>query len=226
VLVHYADEKNRPALLERRPPKARGRVLLFTTKLDGSGPDWNNYKVDNSFYLVLAQRSMAYLAGDTEGGAFNHRSGDTVLVDLPAEARDSAYTVQGPGLTGTDAIVQRPQDRSELRVPQALMAGNYKVFGPDGGDPVATFSLNVREDVCDLSRVPADKIEALLGTNALLPLDHKTKLADALSKHWSQPLELFPWLMIVLLLVLAVENLLANKFYRREAVEAPEMTNS
>jgi hypothetical protein len=30
-------------------------------------------------------------------------------------------------------------------------------------------------------------------------------------------LELLPWLMVGLLLVLAVENLLANKFYRRES---------
>jgi hypothetical protein len=28
--------------------------------------------------------------------------------------------------------------------------------------------------------------------------------------------ELFPWLMILLLIALAVENLLANRFYRRE----------
>jgi len=46
--------------------------------------------------------------------------------------------------------------------------------------------------------------------------DQKIDLSEALQNHWSQPVELLPTLMILLLLVLAVENLLANKFYRRE----------
>jgi hypothetical protein len=37
-----------------------------------------------------------------------------------------------------------------------------------------------------------------------------------LAGHWNEPLELFPYLMVLLLFVLALENLLANKFYRRE----------
>ena len=37
--------------------------------------------------------------------------------------------------------------------------------------------------------------------------------------QFRQPVELFPWLMILVLLVLAVENLLANKFYRRGVQE-------
>jgi len=34
--------------------------------------------------------------------------------------------------------------------------------------------------------------------------------------NWNEPIELFPWLMIGLLFLLAVENLLANRFYRNE----------
>jgi hypothetical protein len=40
--------------------------------------------------------------------------------------------------------------------------------------------------------------------------------------QFKQPVELFPWLMLLLLVALAVENWLANKFYRRPA---EEMTN-
>ena len=32
-------------------------------------------------------------------------------------------------------------------------------------------------------------------------------------------MELLPWIMILVLLVLALENLLANKFYRKEKAE-------
>jgi hypothetical protein len=49
-----------------------------------------------------------------------------------------------------------------------------------------------------------------------LPLDRKASLSGALESHWNQPVELLPWLMMLVLLVLALENLLANKFYRTE----------
>ena len=57
-------------------------------------------------------------------------------------------------------------------------------------------------------------IEAVLGKDCVVAQDRRTSLADSL--HWDEPIELFPWLMILVLLVLAVENLLANKFYGRK----------
>jgi hypothetical protein len=56
-------------------------------------------------------------------------------------------------------------------------------------------------------------------------IDHKTSLSDALQNHWSQPIELLPLLMIIILLVLAVESLLANKFYRQEPSKEEELTS-
>jgi hypothetical protein len=44
----------------------------------------------------------------------------------------------------------------------------------------------------------------------------KANLRDALQSRWSQPLELLPWLLIILVLALAAENFLANRFYREE----------
>jgi hypothetical protein len=67
--------------------------------------------------------------------------------------------------------------------------------------------------------MPTERIEALFGPESVLPVDHKTNLHDALQSHWSQPIELLPWLMILVLLLLAIENLLANRFYRREPNE-------
>jgi len=52
------------------------------------------------------------------------------------------------------------------------------------------------------------------------PADKKRNLDEILSGRFTQPIELFPFLMILLLLVLAGENLLANKFYRRKRAVA------
>jgi hypothetical protein len=80
--------------------------------------------------------------------------------------------------------------------------------------PLAKFSINVPGEESDLSRVPVSDIEAVLGVGAVVPQDRKTALPDTLK--WDEPIELFPWLMLVLLFLLALENVLANKFYRQE----------
>ena len=37
-------------------------------------------------------------------------------------------------------------------------------------------------------------------------------MADVLIQQWGEPLELFPYLMVLLIFMLALENLLSNKF--------------
>ena len=142
---------------------------------------------------------------------------------LASSVRFPSYTIVGPGLKGQEAIVNRAEQQVELNITQAVQPGNYKIIGKDA--TVAAFTLNVPPEESRLDHVPPDQIEALLGEGSLLGIDQKTSLSDALQNHWSQPLELLPLLMIIILLVLAVESLLANKFYRQEPQDkeaAPE----
>jgi uncharacterized membrane protein len=222
-IVFYADKDKRPALLERKLGKDyRGRVLLYTVPLDdehswrGEGNrQWHNYTEGKSFYLVLVQQTVGYLAGDAEEGNFNFLCGQTVPVALPADSRAPTYTIQNPSLPAAEALVTRGQNESELHVTKAAAPGNYGVVDPSG-KRVAGFSLNVAPDESLLARVPPEQIEALFGSGAVLPVDSKINLREALLNRWSQPVELLPWLMILLLLLLAVENLCANKFYKQE----------
>ena len=131
MLVSYADEPKRPAILGRvagaesstpRPGLGhthRGRVVLMTTKLDGDGT-WNNYlDTLTSFYLALAWRTCGYLAGDAEETNLNFLSGQVPLVPLPLKPRYPDYTLRGPGLIGAQAILTRRNDdgRLSLREP-------------------------------------------------------------------------------------------------------------
>jgi hypothetical protein len=221
VIVSYADKEGRPALLERQfdHKKIRGRVLLFTTAMDYSHlykeqERWNDY-LTSWFYLALANETMAYLAGDAEQVNYQYLAGQQVTVPLPATARFSTCTMKGPGLSATEAIVPRPEKQAELTLTQAVTPGNYRLVADDG-KWISSFSVNMPPEESQLTRVAPERIEELLGPGAILPVGHGTSLREALQGHWKQPLELFPWLMIVVLLVLAVENLLANRFYRRE----------
>jgi hypothetical protein len=167
--------------------------------------------------------AVRYLAGDAEEANLNFLSGQAVPVALPPTPRFPTYTIKGPGLSATESIVPRAEDQAELLLAQPVTPGNYTLIGADER-PTAWFSMNVAPGKSQLGRVPPEQIEALLGADALLPVGHSTSLRDALQGLWGQPDELFPWLMILLLLILAVENLLANKFYRKQPELGEEAT--
>jgi hypothetical protein len=201
-----------------------GRVLLFTTVLDDREPAWHNY-LENSFYFTLTSYlTTRYLAGETQDVRMNFLSGQAEpVVALPLEPRFPIYSVRH----GADVVltVTPGENQRELFLKQITTPGNYTVTGGSGDDTqgkaVGGFSVNIPPEESDLTRVPAAEIETLLGANAVVPVERKTPLRDSLSGHWSQPLELFPPLMIALLLLLAVENLLANRFYRKEPEAQP-----
>ena len=77
------------------------------------------------------------------------------------------------------------------------------------------FSLNVPADESTLVKVPVEGIEDLTGKNSVVPVDRNLSLWDALSRTFNQPIDLFPWLLIAVLLLLALEGLIANRFYRK-----------
>jgi hypothetical protein len=218
VVVQYADEARRPALVERKLDQ--GRVLLFTVPLDRRQPPWHNYWNESSFGLVLADKTVGYLAGDAEKVNFNYLSGQPLTLRLPA-APQFPYTVVGPNLSGSDGAVKPVEGKNTAQFTQAVTPGDYTLR--DGkGARIACYAVNVRPEESQLEeRVAVEQIEALLGPGAVLTAERGGNLGDLIQRRTLRPLELFPWLMILLLLALAIENLLANKFYRRPVAEEP-----
>src|SRR5262249_28809953 len=102
----------------------------------------------------------------------------------------------------------------------AVVPGNYSLSGADA-HRVGGFSGNLPSEGGLLKRVPVAGVEALFAQGAGVPVSAETKLPQALQGHWSPPVEPRPLLLVLLLLVLALETLLANKFYRREPEAQP-----
>lgn len=221
LLALYDDEKKRPAVLERKfdRQQVRGRVLLLTTTFDGRKLDansefqWHDY-LTTAFYVSLAKKVVGYLTGDVDDANLNHLCGQALRLPLPPEGRFPQYVLQGPGLAGQAGLLPRKDGQNELTIHQAVQPGNYVLIGGDN-QWTTGFSMNVLPAESDLTRVSAEQIEALFGPGSLLPLGHNINFREALEGRWTQPVELFPWLMVGLLLALAIENLLANKFYRQ-----------
>lgn len=221
VLATYADREHHPALLERAVE--RGHVLLFTTPLDARELDrnrsWHNYWSDSSFGLVLEDQVLRYLAGESTKPELNYFCGQAPRVPLPATGETPVplpYTLDGPGLAVAETNVKIGDGDTQLSLPQAMTAGNYAVRDANQRI-VAGCSLNVRPQESELERVPAEEIESVLGQETLLQVGRTISLKDALTDLRPPPLELLPWLMMAVLLVLTVESLLANRFYRRAA---------
>jgi hypothetical protein len=223
-IATYADERNPPdpVLVERLVGEGEGKVVLFTTALDDRLVDrnrpWHNY-FTSWFGPVLINEVCRYLAGDVAVPENNFFCGQPVAVLLPTPPPASPFILLGPGLTQAETNVSTEEGQTRLAVPQAVAPGNFTVQSK--GQTVAGFSLNVRPEESDLERVPVEDVEAALGKDSVLPVGRTASLRDALQGHWAPPLELLPTLMILVLLGLAVESLLANKFYRRTA-PAPE----
>ena len=223
VLATYADAEHHPALLERT--MGRGHVILFTTPLDmrewGRNRPWHNYwGLDSSFGLVLEDQVCRYLAGDSSRPEWNFFCGQTPRILLLRTGETAApplappYTLDGPGLAVAETNVKIEEQDMALSLPQAIVPGNYLVRDAKKRI-VAGCSLNVRPQESELDRVPTEEIELVLGKETLLQVGRTIRMKDALAGMQAPPLELLPWLMMTVLVVLTVEGLLANRFYRR-----------
>jgi hypothetical protein len=219
VIASYDDKAKHPALVERHV--GAGAVVLFTTPLSAREIErnrpWHNYWFEDSlaFGLPLVDLTCRYLGGDATTLDLNYQCGQPVTVPMPPPPFSPPFTLQGPDLTPSESGVPAPDNSPTLAITQALGPGNFTVVDAKG-KPFAGFSLNIRAEEGNLERVPVEDIEAALGKDVVLAPERKLNVGDVLQSRWAPPVELLPYLMMFLLLVLTVESLLANFFYRRQ----------
>lgn len=228
VVVEYDDaddpKARNPAVLERAVGP-RGRVLLLTTRMDATAdPDrqWHDYwQGDMGWNVVFPWLIARHLAGDTADASFNYQTGQTVAVPIAKllAGRRENLVFEGPKVDPADAIVKPAERQAELRLsPQrTAVPGNFRLTGATNAEWAEGFSLNVPADESNLEKVPVEAIQDVTGKDTVVPVGRDVRLGDVL-KNTSvvkQPLDLFPWLLIAVLLLLVVEALVANRFYRR-----------
>lgn len=236
VVVRYFDaempESRHPAVLERPvldpkdANKPKGKVLLLTTRMDVMPNDdqWNDYweQEGSTWFAVFPYLLVRYLAGDTADANFNFATGATVSVPLPRGRipREGQVILDGPGIVGNEAIIRPTEQQTEIRVgpPKTHLPGNFAlsverpdrtVVWKDG------FSVNAPPEESNLAKVPVEAIEELTGKDRVFAIDRNSTLQDWLTVVLDQPVDLFPWLLIVVLLLFVAEGLAANRFYRR-----------
>src|SRR5690606_38418663 len=96
--------------------------------------------------------------------------------------------------------------------------GSYRLKGQQTTAVLRGFSVNLPPEATDLTRIDPAQLDTLLGADRydLVRADGDISIeSEARAGR-----EFFPWLMVGLALVLAMEHLLANRFYKPEAATA------
>lgn len=210
VVLPFND--GRPALLER--PVGRGRVVTMTTPVSDSPSKepWNLLPVGEAWpFVVLANQIMAYLVGSSEE-QLNYYAGQTAVMALEAQSQRRTYLLTAP--QNMKFPLSADTQRHLLTITATDQAGNYRVQagGRESGFDRG-FSVNLTPDQTRLDRATPEELDKLFG-----PIPHRiARTRDQIDRDVSMGRvgrELFAGLIFVVALVLGMEHVVANRFYR------------
>jgi hypothetical protein len=216
VVASFANGK--PALVER--PYGTGRVLMMTTPVSDPAYDdpWNLLPTGPEPwpFLALANGVTQYLAGAGDA-QLNYFAGQTVVLRLAPEEQVSSYVLQMPSAANdakTSAVRQTlTPGQQDVTVAATDSLGNYRLrAGGRDGRLDRGFSVNLPLEISRLERaVPTEIVESLGRDRARIARSQEEiELRVGLGRVGR---ELFPALIIAMAVVLAAEQLLANRFY-------------
>ncbi len=210
VVIPYANRD--PALVDR--PIARGRAVVLTTPVSDAASQrdpWNMLPTGEEPwpFVMLANEMLHYLAGSSR---MNYLAGETALVRMPADQHHTIFSLLPP--VG-DPIRQAVDERENvILVTGTDEVGHYRLSA--GGAAEGThlgFSVNLPADVSRLQRADADEIKAVFGNTPYRVARSREEIVRDVN-FGRVGRELYPTLIVLLVIVLAAEQLLANRFYR------------
>jgi hypothetical protein len=207
---------NRPALIETS--RGLGRALVLTTPIsDPLQPKgrqtWNELPTgDNAWpYFVLVNEMMKYLV-DRGGEKLNYLSGETASLPNRRDKYPERYQLFTP--------LDQPQDvtaaAGRVVVKFTEYPGAYRLKGFRGESIVRGFAVNLPRSASELTRMTRDDLDEVLGPDRY----HYARDTDQIVVGVGEARlgrEFYPLLICLVALILGLEHVLANRFYRRPA---------
>lgn len=217
VLLSYADGP--PALLERTLKGAKtGRVLLWTTPLSRRvNPEaedaWNEFPMTWSFLASLVE-TVPYMAGAT-GERLNYTAGENVILAVDPTRQFKNFLVRHENAKSTEQTLTPPVTNDALVIEAPQPAGQWKVTatGPDNKAEEMGFSVNPPLNEAEFTPLEKADLDHMFGKGKYKLVEDVKDIEHAVqTDRFGQ--EIFPWIMALILLIVTLENLLANKFHR------------
>lgn len=213
VVMPYSNGK--PALFER--PVGQGRVLTMTTPVsdDPNRDPWNllpvgGLGVEPVPFFILVNRIADYLVGSSDQ-QFNYLAGQTAVVRLDAAQQRRGYLLFAPD--GTSSSYAAKLDRRELPITTTDQVGNYRLQAGGTSGVDLGFSVNYAADQTRLDRLSDQELSGVFGS-VKYRLAQDRKQIDREISTGRVGRELFPPLILIVAILLGLEMLMANRFYR------------
>ncbi|MEX0819673.1 MAG: hypothetical protein WD070_08760, partial [Pirellulaceae bacterium] len=214
VIVRYANGK--AALVERAV--GRGKAITMTTPVSDSlrpadHAAWNELPTSDEAWphLVLVNELMLYLT-DSSGVRLNYVAGETAVLPNDSRRHPDRYQLFTPSEQPQEA---RARD-GEVVVRFTDHAGAYRLKGLKDGPVARGFAVNLLPDATDLTRLSREELDARLGKDRY----QFARTRDEIELEVGEARvgrEFYSHLLVLLVVVLGVEHLMANRFYRKAA---------
>ncbi|MGQ9503877.1 MAG: BatA domain-containing protein [Thermogutta sp.] len=220
VILNYSD--GRPCIVERIVGK--GRVLTVTTPvsdLPDSSP-WNLLPMGQAWpFVILANQMALYLAG-TSDFRTNYLAGEAVrivvedrgnltgaLLDLPPDVLNSPKS---------EAIfpirLSFQPDKKEILITATERIGHYRVRGGGKDEEFRFgFSVNPPGQLMELDRISQGELGELFKDVSVQVAHDRSDLVRQLTASRTG-LDATPYVLLLMVIVLAMEQVVANRFYR------------
>jgi len=213
IVLQYSD--GRPAVLER--PVGQGRAITMTTPVSDrpNSDPWNLLPVGGLGipplpFVILAKQMAAYLVGSSDR-QLNYLAGQTAVLQLDAAQQRRRYLLFAPD--GHSFPYQADLNRRDLPINATNQVGNYRLEAGGIGGVSLGFSVNYAPGQTRLDRLSDRELAGVFGPMKF-QLAHTREQIDRDISTGRVGRELFPPLMVMVALVLALEMLVANRFYK------------
>lgn len=203
-----------PALLERST--GAGRVLTMTTPVSDSlrpagREPWNELPTSEEAwpYVVLVNELLQYLT-DSVTTRLNYLVGETAVLANDPQQQPERYQLFTPR--------EQPQEvrahEGQLVVRFTEHTGAYRLKGVRDGPVIRGFATNLPPEATDLTRLPREKLEERLGPGRAKFARSQEEITFEVGEA-RVGREFYAHLVVLLAVVLGVEQLLSNRFYRK-----------
>ena len=194
----------------------KGRVLTWTTPVsDPLRPAgrrcWNELPTSevNWPYFVLINESIRHLAG-TSDQRLNYFIGETARIQNNADEYPSRYDLFPP----RDELMDVTAHQDVLTVRATDQPGVYRLKGFRGGPVTRGFSVNLAAGESDLRRLSLDQLDSMLGKDRYQLARDRDEIVLEVG-HARVGREFYPYFMALLVIVVGLEHLFSNRFYRK-----------
>ena len=212
VLLRYSNRE--AALWEHRI--GGGRILTMTTPI--SEPAWSEDRtIWNDLFLGkplpawLLVRAIAehVVAGDAD--SLNLQVGEIASFENDLRRWPESYQVFTPAEDQTPATLNAIDGMIRYRFTD--LPGTYRLKGQLDGPVLRGFSTSLDPAATDLTRLDPDVLDTFLGAGRyqIVQQQEEIKRQQGTNRRGK---ELYPLLMLMLLIAMSVENLISNQFYR------------